>query len=260
MKAHPTAIVSKKAKIAENVEIGPYSIIEDDVVVGSNSVVGPHVHICDGTTIGQECRIHIGAVLGDEPQDLGYKGEESYLKIGDRNRIREYATIHRGSREGSSTVIGDDNYIMGFAHIGHNCQIGNSAVICNNSLLGGYARIGDSAFLSAASLVHQFVRIGDLALLSAGARVGRDVPPYMLADKDNTIASYNIVGIKRAGLGSAVSKEIKEAFKVLYRSGLNLSSALSKLEQTTNKEVRLIVDFIKSSERGICFSHSNRNE
>lgn len=260
MKVHPTAIIAEGAKIAEGIEAGPYSVIEEDVTMGPNCKIGPHAYICNGTSIGADCNIHKGAVLGDEPQDTAYKGERSYLKIGERNTIREYATIHKGTEKDSSTIIGNDNYLMAFCHIGHNCRIGNNVVICNNSGLGGYVTVEDKAYLSTGSLVHQFVRIGTLSFLTAGVRLSKDLPPFMIADKDNTVSSFNIVGLKRAGLDLKVRSGIKEAFRCVYRSELNLPHALDEIDNTnTVEEVKLFVDFIRSSERGICFSHSSRS-
>lgn len=258
---HPTAIISKEACIAEGVEIGPYSVIEDRVSIGPGCEIAPHVHICKGTSIGRDCRLHLGVSLGDEPQDLNFKGADSFLKIGDRNTFREYATVHRGTEESSFTVIGNDNYIMALAHIGHNCQIGSNVIICNNSLLGGRTTIGDRAFISAGCMTHQFVRIGTLSFLAAGVRLGKDLPPFMTSDKDNVVSSYNIVGLRRTGLDSKARSAIKEAYRLLYRCGLNLSNALTEIEKAElTDEVKGLVEFIRSSERGICFSRSNRGQ
>lgn len=258
---HPTAIISKEARIAKGVEIGPYAVIEAGASIGAGCKIAPHVHICKSTSIGRDCRLHIGASLGDEPQDLGFKGGDSFLKIGDRNTFREYVTIHRGTKESSSTVIGNDNYIMALAHIGHNCRIGSKVIICNNSLLGGYVAVEDKAFISAGCMIHQFVRIGTLSLLAGGIRLNKDLPPFMTSDNDNVVGSYNIVGLKRAGLDNRVRQEIKEAYRLLYRRGLNLSNALAEIEKRgQSDEVRHLVEFIRSSERGICFSRSNRNQ
>jgi len=261
MKTHPTAIVSKGAKIADDVEIGPYSIVDDGVTIGSGSVIQEHACVRRGTTIGKDCKIHMGAVLGDEPQDIAYKGEESYLTIGDRNTFREYVTVHRGTQRGSATTIGNDNYFMALSHIAHNCKIGNDVTICNNSLFGGHVVVDDKAFISGSGMIHQFVRIGTLAFVAGGVKLTKDLPPFMLADSINSVATYNIVGIKRAGFDSKARKEIKEAFRIIYRSGLNLSNALAEIEKREiTPEVKCIVDFIRTSKRGICFSRSNRIE
>lgn len=257
---HPTSVISKEARIAEDVEIGPYSVIEDEVTIGSGCKIGPHVHICKGTTVSKDCHIHMGVVLGDEPQDSSFKGASSFLKIGDRNTFREHVTVHRGTKQGSSTVIGNDNYFMALSHIAHNCQIGNNVVICNNSLLGGYVTVEDKAFISAGCLIHQFVRIGTLSLIAGGVRLTKDLPPFMIAEGDNIVGSYNIVGLKRAGFDAKVRSSIKEAYRLLYRCELNLSHALAEIEKSSPvNEVRHLIEFIRSSERGICFARSNRN-
>jgi UDP-N-acetylglucosamine acyltransferase len=149
---------------------------------------------------------------------------------------------------------------MAFSHIAHNCSIGNNVIICNNALLGGYVEVEDRAFISAGCLIHQFVRIGGLSILAGGVRINRDMPPYMAADNDNTVTGYNIVGLKRGGFELKARSAIKEAYRILYRSGLNLTHALDEIEKTDPpKEVKHLIEFIRSSKRGICFSHSNRS-
>jgi len=259
LKAHKTAIVSDKAKIAKSVEIGPYSIIEEGVTVGQGTKIGPHACIYKGTTIGKECHIHAGVVLGDEPQDLDFEGKDSFARIGDRNTFREYATVHRGTKEGSSTEIGNDNYFMAFSHIAHNCLIGNGVIICNNTLLAGHVIIEDKAFISAGCLLHQFIRIGTLSIIGGGVKIGKDLPPFMMSSINNVTDSYNVIGIKRANLSLEARKEIKNAYNTIYRSGMNLANALAELEKTNpGKEVQYLLKFIRASERGICFNRSNR--
>lgn len=260
MKIHPTAVISKEARIAEDVEIGPYAVVEDEVTIGAGCKIAPQVHICQGTAIGKDCHIHMGVVLGDEPQDLDFKGGSSFVKIGDRNTFREHVSVHRGTKQGSSTIIGNDNYFMALSHIAHNCQIGNNVIICNNSLLGGYVIVEDKAFISGGCLIHQFVRVGTLSFVAGGVRLAKDLPPFMTAERDNMVGSYNIVGLKRAGLDAKVRSSIKEAYRLLYRCELNLSHALAELEKTNPvDEVKHLIEFIRSAKRGICFSHSNRN-
>jgi len=259
MKAHPTAIVSKEAEIAEDAIIGPYTIIEEGVVMGPGCIIGPHNCICSGTIMGEKCRTHMGVVLGDEPQDLSFKGGKSTLAIGNNNRFREYVTVHRGTEKGSSTKIGNDNYFMALVHIAHNCQIADGVIVANNSLLGGYVEVGDKAFISAGCMIHQFVRVGSLSLLAGGVRINRDLPPFMMADNDNTVTSYNVVGAKRAGFDANVRNSIKEVFRKIYRSELNLNNALKEIEsEELTDETRQMVEFIRSSKRGICFGRSNR--
>jgi UDP-N-acetylglucosamine acyltransferase len=259
MSIHKTAIISSKANIAKGVAVGPYAVIEEDTEIGQETIIGPHVRIHKGTRIGRQCRIHTGACLGDEPQDLNFKGEKSFVEIGDRNVFREYVTVHRGTEKGSATEIGNDNYFMAFAHIAHNCCIGDNVIVCNNTLLGGHVRLEDRAFLSAGCLLHQFVRVGKVALTGGGVRLNKDIPPYMMSNNNNIISGYNVVGLRRAGIKPQARSQIKEAFRILYRSGLNLSNALAEIEKARpGPEVRHLVEFIRSSKRGICFTRSNQ--
>ena len=253
MKIHKTAIVSKKAKIAKDVKIGPYVIIEDDVKIASGTEIGTSSYIYAGTSIGKDCRIFNNVTLGGEPQDLAYKECKSFLKIGDRNTFREYTTVHRGTKEGSSTIIGNDNYFMALSHIAHNCHIHNNVVMCNNSLLAGYVEIEDRAFMSGTCAVHQFGKVGKLAMMGGAVRVSKDVPPFMMARDDDTVNSYNVVGLKRANLPPEVRRQIKEAYRILYLSGLNTTNALKEIEkQFKSKEIKHLIQFIRTSKRGIC--------
>ena len=260
MNVHPTAVISPKAQIAADVDIGPYSTVEADVAIGRGCKFYAGSHICSGTTLGPNCIVHIGACLGGEPQDLAYKGARSYLKIGSNNVFREYATVHRGTEEGSSTLIGDNNYFMCLSHVAHNCKIGNNVIICNNTMLAGYAEIADHVFISATCLVHQFVRIGTLAMIGGGVRLNKDFPPYMSTAADNIVESYNIIGLKRAGFDAKTRNAIKQAHRILYRENLNTKSALEKIASIADSSaIKHLVDFIKSSKRGVCTAYSNRN-
>ena len=262
MAIHPTAIVSKKAELGSGVDIGPYCIIEDGVKIGDNTKLWHGVYAADGTTVGKDCQIHMGAVLGHMPQDIAFKGKHTYLKIGDRNVIREYVTIHRGTEEGSSTVVGNDNFIMGLAHLGHNCELGNNVVIANSSLFAGHVKVGDSTFISGNCVVHQFVRIGKLVMAGGSARIGKDVPPYMVVERESTVTSYNVIGIKRAGFSQDARTQIKKAYQLLYHSDLNTNNAVEKIEaEFTSPEVKELTDFIKSadSKRGICKYQERRH-
>lgn len=252
-KVHPTAIVDKKAEL-DDVEIGPYAIVEAGAKLGKGTKVLAHAYIAGATTIGRDCQIHIGAVIGHIPQHLEFRGAKSYLKVGDRNIFREYSSVHRGLKDGSSTVIGDDNFLMGFSHIAHDCQIGNKVVICNGALVAGHAVIEDKAFVSGNAAIHQFVKIGTLVMIGGLARVIKDVPPYMLVEGDSEVCSLNVVGIRRSSLNEKARVQIKQAYKLLYRSDLNVSQALEAIQKLGDltDEVKHIIEFIKSSERGIC--------
>lgn len=256
---HTTAVISDKAEIAEDVTIGPYTVIEGGVKIGAGTEVSSNVYICTDTAIGADCKIHMGVCLGDKPQDLAYKGEKSYLKIGNNNVFREHVTVHRGTVKDSSTVIGDNNYFMCLSHIAHNCAIGNNVIICNNTLLGGYVEIEDKVFIGGGCLIHQFVRIGALAMLAGGVRINKDFPPFMSTGNDNVVTAYNIIGLRRSEMTIQARKEIKEAHRLLHRAGLNQSQALSKIEEiATSQEALHLLDFIRASKRGVCTSHSNR--
>lgn len=250
---HQTAIVSKKAEL-DDVEVGPYAIIEDDVKVGKGAKVMAHAYIASGTTVGKDCEVHIGAVLGHIPQHLGFKGEKSYLKVGDRNIFREYCSVHRGLKEGSSTTIGNDNFFMGFSHVAHDCHVGNNVIMCNGVLLAGHVVIEDKVFMGGNTAVHQFTKIGTLVMIGGLARVNKDVPPYMLVEGDSEVCSLNVVGLKRSDLSEETKVQIKKAYKLLYRSDLNVSQAVEAVQKIGDltEEVRHIIEFIKSSERGIC--------
>ena len=252
-KIHPAAIVGKKAELGE-VEIGPYAIIEDGASIGSGTKVLAHAYICSGTTIGKDCEVHMGAVIGHVPQHLHFKGAKSFLKIGDRNIFREYMSIHRGLEEGSATVIGNDNFFMGFSHVAHDCHIGNNVVLCNGALIAGHALVEDSAFISGNVTIHQFVRIGTLAMIGGLARVNKDAVPYTLIEGDSEACSLNVVGIKRSSLSEDAKEQVKKIYRLLYRSGLNVSQALSEIAKLGRllPEAAHMVEFIKQSERGIC--------
>ncbi len=248
------AVVSKDADIAQDVEVGPYAIVEDGVKIGPRVKIWPHAYICNGTEIGEDTQVHMGAILGHLPQDLAYQNGKTYLKIGKRNIIREHVTIHRGTKDGSCTLIGDDNYFMAASHAGHNCEIGNKVAVSNGALLAGYVKIEDGSFVSGNVVVHQFCRIGALAMIGGFTGVNKDVPPYMLVRGPSIIRSVNLVGLRRAGFPKEVIASIKEAFRLIYRSDLNITQALEAIEKLSpsSKELQRLVTFIKESKRGIC--------
>ena len=252
-KIHPTAIVGKKAKLGE-VEVGPYAIIGDGAAIGNGTKVLAHAYIASGTTVGKDCEVHMGAVIGHVPQHLRFKGAESFLKIGDRNIFREYTSIHRGLEEGSATVIGNDNLFMGFSHVAHDCRIGNNIVLCNGALIAGHAVIDDAAFISGNVTIHQFVRIGTLAMIGGLARVNKDVAPYTLIEGDSEVCSLNVIGLRRSSIGEDAKSQIKKIYRLLYRSDLNVSQALSEISKLGKlaPEAAHMIEFVKRSERGIC--------
>jgi UDP-N-acetylglucosamine acyltransferase len=257
-----TAIVSPHAKLGNNVKIGPFCIIEEDVEIGSGSVLDSHVVIKRYTTLGENNHLHMGVLLGSDPEDKNFSGNRSYLRIGNGNIFRENSTASRGTPLDSATVIGDDNYIMIGVHVAHNCRLGNSIVVCNNCSLAGYVEIEDGAFLSAGVLVHQFSKIGRLVMISGNTRVNMDVPPYLLTSDFNVTArGLNLVGLRRAGIGNDAIRQLKQAYRILYRSHLPLQEALERIErEVPTPEARHMVEFIRSSKRGICRDSSSRRE
>lgn len=255
MSIHPTAIIDPRAEIHMEAEIGPYVVIDGPVRIARRTRVMAHAYLTGWTEIGEDNEIHPGVVLGDAPQDKAYHGEESYLKIGDDNIFREYVQVHRGTAAGSSTVIGNHNFLMASAHVGHNCRLGDHVVIANGALVGGYVEVGDHAFISGNCVVHQFVRVGKLSLMRGLSGASRDVPPYSIVDWQHRVRGVNVVGLKRVGFEERRIREIKEAFRVLFRKGRNLSLAIKELESNgdPSPEVISLLEFIKSSKRGVCF-------
>ena len=249
---HPTALLNKDTRLGRNVKIGPYSVIGENVSIGDDTTILDHVHIGQGTTIGRNNKIYTGAVIGQEAQHKTPKGE-GFLKIGDHNVFREYATIHRGSEESSTTLIGDHNFFMVFSHVGHDCQVANHVVLTNSALLGGYVSLEDHSILAGGSAVHQFCRIGSYAMIGGHASITKDVPPYMLVDDgQDLIGSMNVVGMRRAGFLEEAKRDIKNAYKLLYLSGLNFTNAMEAIVgKCHSKEVAHLVEFMKNSKRGI---------
>jgi len=254
-KIHPTAIVDPNAKLAANVEIGPFSIIGPRVIIGAETAVQSHVVIEGEVAIGRGNFIGHGAIIGVPPQDVSFSAErKTKVEIGDDNIIREYCTIHRGSREGSATKIGDKNFLMAGAHVGHNCVIGNNVVIANNCLLAGHVCVDDGAFLGGGSTFHQFMHIGRLVMVQGSSAFGKDLPPFVTAAERNSVFGLNSVGMRRAGVNAKDRDEIKEAFKLIYLSGLNTSQALDKAKTMTfGTPACEFLDFIANAKkRGIC--------
>jgi UDP-N-acetylglucosamine acyltransferase len=255
MTIHPTAVIDRRAEIDSQVDIGPYAVIDGVVRIRRGTRIMAHACVTGWTDVGVGNEIHYGAVLGDAPQDKTYKGEETYLKIGDHNIIREHVQIHRGTSPGSATVIGDRNFLMANSHVAHNCTLGSDIVIANGALLGGYVVVGNNVFISGNCVVHQFVRIGDFALMRGLSGTSRDVPPYAIIDWQHTVRGVNTVGLKRAGFDDHRIREIRGAFRLLFRKGRNLSVAIAEVEQSgrTGTDVTALLDFIKKSKRGVCF-------
>ena len=249
------AIVSAEAELAANVSIGPFSIIGPRVRIGPRTVVGPHVVINGPTTIGADNRFFQFASIGDAPQDKKYQGEPTLLTIGDRNVFRESCTVNRGTTHDKGvTLIGSDNLFMAYAHVAHDCAVGNNTVFANSSALGGHVEIGDWVILGGLTAVHQFTKIGAHAFLAGGAIVTRDVPPYvMVAGNPAAPHSVNSEGLKRRGFTEQQIRNIRDAYRIVYRSDLKLAEALARLAPQADgrPEIRAFVDFIHASTRSL---------
>ncbi|MBI2963025.1 MAG: acyl-ACP--UDP-N-acetylglucosamine O-acyltransferase [Deltaproteobacteria bacterium] len=251
---HPTAIVDPRAEIDPTAEIGAYAVIEGPARIGVRTRVMARAVVTGGAALGADNVVHYGAVLGDVPQDLAFAGAESFLRIGDGNVFREHSTVHRGTRPGSATVIGNRNYFMQNSHVAHNCAIGDDAIVAGGALLSGYVELGDRGFVSGNCVVHQFVRIGRLALLRGLSRTSRDVPPFCIMDGTHTVRAVNRVGLHRAGFSAEALRALRNAFKALFLRPRNLRQALAEVEaEPMTAEVKELVDFIRASKRGVCF-------
>ena len=259
MKIHQTAIIDKKAKLAGDIEIGPYSIIGPNVKIGPGTIVGPHCIIDGWTSIGRNCKIFTGAILGSVPQDLKFKGDRSYVEIGDNNTIREYVTINRSTGKDAATSIGNNNLIMAYVHIAHDCIIGNKVVIANACTMAGHVAIEDGVIIGGLAGIHQFVHIGTLAIIGGCSKVVKHIPPYAMADGHPTkIYGLNIIGLNRAGVSRNAKINLKRAFKILFNLRLSLPHALKEIENNIkpSKEIGNLVRFLKTvkqdTKRGVC--------
>lgn len=253
---HPTAIVHPGAVIGDRVEIGPYAVIGEHVKIGSGTRIGPSCVVDGWTEIGENNQIFHLCSVGAVPQDLKYKGEETYLRIGSGNIIREFATIHLGTVTGDGeTTIGDNNLFMAYSHVAHDCHIGNHVIMANGATLAGHITVESFAILGGLSAVHQFARIGESAMIAGGSMVGQNVPPYTMASGDRaTLHGLNLVGLKRRGFPEEVIADLKKAYKILIRSGLRTEEALCRIRQEIrqSEQVQHFVTFVEQSERGIC--------
>jgi UDP-N-acetylglucosamine acyltransferase len=248
---HPTALVDPQARLGQGVEIGPYAIIEAGVTLGERTKVLARAHITGSTTIGPDCEIHMGAVVGHLPQDLGFKGGDTRLVIGPRTIIRENATIHRATKEGGATVIGADCYLMAVSHVAHDCKVGDRVIVCNGALLAGHVQVGDRAFISGNVVVHQFVRIGALCMLSGNTAVGMDAAPFSLVTGRNEWRALNTIGMRRAGIPSERRSLVKRAYQEMFAAPGKIELALSRLDEfPETPEIEAIRTFFAASRRG----------
>ena len=257
---HPMAIVDPKAKIADDVEIGPFCTVGPNVEIGAGSKLVSHCSISGYTTIGENNQIFQFVSLGSPPQDLEWLKEPSYLKIGSGNVFREGFTANPGTKADTSTVIGNDCFFMINSHIAHNCQIGNNVILVNGALIGGYAELGDKCLMSGNTAVHQFCKVGRLAMLGGGTPISKDLPPFMLCfSKTNTVSGINLIGMKRNGFSRDTIRAMKNVFKIFFRSRIMPKQAVAKVEADSSlfsiPEVQEFLDFVKNSKRGILGSH-----
>jgi UDP-N-acetylglucosamine acyltransferase len=252
---HPTAIVDSKADIDSNVEVGPYSIIGANVHIGSGTVVGPHVVIQPHVEIGPDCQIFQYASIGAVPQALKFQGEKTYVKIGRGTVIREFVTVNRGTGFGGEiTVVGEENFLMAYVHIAHDCKIGRNVILANNATLAGHIVIEDFVTVGGLVAIHQFVRIGNYAYIGGKSAVVKDIPPYVIAAGDRAkLHGLNSVGLKRHGFSQETLSSLKKAYRIIFRIGLTLNEAIERVKAEVEQipEVSDLIQFIKSSERGI---------
>ena len=255
MKIHNTAIIAKGAHLAEDVEVGPYSLIGPNVKIGSGVKVGANCVIDGHSTIGKDCKFFTGAVIGSIPQDLKFKDELTYLEIGDGNIFREYVTVNLGTIDHKKTIIGSNNLFMAYSHIAHDCIVGNNCIIANCGTLAGHVTIEDRAVIGGLVAVHQFVRVGSLSIIGGCSKVVQDIPPFSTCDGHPTkVYGLNMIGLQRNGVSAQDITKLKQAFKILFFSKLSFPHAIEKItsQLESTQTIKYLIDFIKSSERGVC--------
>jgi UDP-N-acetylglucosamine acyltransferase len=254
MAIHPTAVIDPQAELDTTVQVGPYTIIEGLVRIGADTVIKGHACLSGWTEIGRGCEINPFAVIGAPPQDFHYKGERSYTRIGNNVMIREGATVHRGTQPESTTSIGDECLLMAYAHVGHNCEIRRGAKVYNMAAVSGHVVVEENAIISGYALIHQFARIGRLAFIAGACRVKMDVPPFMTAFGESTIVQYNSIGMRRNSYEKVDIDEIRECFRILYRSRQAFQKSVAQVAaRIKTRAGRELVDFLKGeSLRGFC--------
>lgn len=256
MSIHPTAVIDPSAQLGNGVEVGPYSIIGPHCTVGANSKIGPHVVLQSHVKLGADCQVSPGAVLGGFPQDLKFKGETSWVRIGDGCIIRESVTVNRSSGKDQETIVGDRCMLMAYAHVAHNCILGDEVILANAVQLGGHVEIGDYAFIGGQCAIHQFVKIGKMAIMSGFSASRQDVPPFSMTDsRPAIVAGINKVGLKRRGFDLAARTRMKKAFHLLFFSGMNYKQAIETIqaeaEMKADPAVQELIEFVQTSSRGI---------
>jgi UDP-N-acetylglucosamine acyltransferase len=254
LQIHPTAIVDPKTEIGPGTVVGPYCVIGPNVVLGSDSWLQHHVTLCGPMTAGARNKFYAYCSIGQQTQDLKYRGEPTYLEIGDDNTFREFCTVNRSTTSEGKTRIGNGGNFLAYSHIGHDCTVGNEVVFSNNGTLAGHVQVDDNAVMGGLTAVHQFCRIGRFAITGGCSKIVQDVPPFMIADGNPAkIRGINLVGMERKGVPPETVKLIKEAFRIIYRSKYNTGQALDAIrnELPAADEITLIINFIENSERGI---------
>jgi UDP-N-acetylglucosamine acyltransferase len=250
---HPTAVVHPDACVDASSTVGPYTVIDEGVVIGADCVIGPHCHFTGRTRVGRANRFHAGCVVGDAPQDLKYKEESTELLIGDANVFREHVTVHRSNTMDEQTVIGSHNFLMACSHVGHNSVVGNHVILVNGALLAGHVTVQDRVFISGNCSIHQFVRIGTLALMQGNSAISKDLPPFTIVRDINTLCGLNSVGLRRAGVTSEERLELKQLYRLLFRSGLSQKEALARAGQRPASSLAArLLQFVADSKRGLC--------
>ncbi|MBI1826978.1 MAG: acyl-ACP--UDP-N-acetylglucosamine O-acyltransferase [Planctomycetes bacterium] len=253
MSIHPTAIIERTVELDSNVTVGPYCVLEGNVQIASGCRLAHNVYVTGWTHIDADCELNTGVIVGHTPQDLKYKGERSYCRIGKGTILREYVTVHRGTLPESETVIGENCFLLGGSHVAHNCKLGKGVTLVNGALLAGHVEIRDGATLGGGALVHQFVRIGECVMITGNARVPMDVPPFAMVDPDGRVCGLNRIGMRRAGISPEQLDELRKAYRILYGSQLSFREAIDRLSrEATGDAGRTLLNFLQAdSRRGI---------
>lgn len=262
-KIHETAVIHPGARIGKEVEVGPYAVIGENVLIGEGTKIGAHAVIDGWTSIGKNCIIYPSASIGTDPQDLKFRGEKSYVFIGDETQIREFATVNRATGEGEETRIGSHCLLQAYTHVAHNCVLGNHVIMSNCATLAGHVIVEDRAIISGLTGVHQFVKIGRNAFVGGASKVVQDVPPFVIVDGHPAkVCGLNSVGMARAGISELARRNLKKAYRILYRSNLTLPQAIAVMEQELDscEEVEHFLRFLRNAERGICRGRREEEE
>jgi UDP-N-acetylglucosamine acyltransferase len=259
-RVHPTAVIDPQAELGEEVQVGPFVVIDGPCKIGPGCVLKAGAHLIGPLTMGEGNVVHSYAVFGDDPQHMRFSGESGTVEIGDKNVFREHTTVHRPATKGGTTRIGHRNYLMAASHIAHDCAVGNNCILANASVLGGHCTLADNVCMSGHSAIHQFCRIGRLAMISGVSATSMDIPPFMINQRINVICGVNVIGMRRAGISALAIEAVRKAFHILYLNQNVLSHSLAQLERELAHipEVAELVAFIRASKRGITLN-TDRN-